>query len=250
MDTYTITIAPNDDSGNTTTLVVDTSGDQVRITDVHLHATDGLSGGQMPRVDFRLLLQAVAPAAGSAVPIDAAKDGTAAPADTPAPADAPAPVPVPEAVDETTAAAEAQPATATASRPVGRTRSRRAPAAPTAAAKATPTATKRGAATATATKTTTPKKAATAKKTTTPTKTATARKAATAKKTAAKRATKKAAAPTETGGRAYRRMPADFASVYRQTSMPAAIADHYGVPRHTAQGWIRRQKAINASTGG
>ena len=59
MDSYTITIAPNDDSGNSTTLVVDTSGDQVRITDVHLHAAGGLSGGTMPTVDFGLLLRAV-----------------------------------------------------------------------------------------------------------------------------------------------------------------------------------------------
>jgi len=59
MDSYTITIAPNDDSGNSTTLVVDTSGDQIRITDVHLHAAGGLSGGTMPTVDFGLLLRAV-----------------------------------------------------------------------------------------------------------------------------------------------------------------------------------------------
>ena len=59
MDSYTITIAPNDDSGAATRLVVDTSGDQVRITDVHLHAPLGLSSGHIPTVDFALLLQAV-----------------------------------------------------------------------------------------------------------------------------------------------------------------------------------------------
>ena len=64
MDSYTITIAPNDDSGNSTTLIVDTSGEQVRITDVHLHATRGLVGGQMPTVDFGLLLRAVATTCG------------------------------------------------------------------------------------------------------------------------------------------------------------------------------------------
>jgi hypothetical protein len=53
MDSYTITIAPNDDSGAATRLVVDTSGDQVRITDVHLHAPQGLSSGHIPTVDFR-----------------------------------------------------------------------------------------------------------------------------------------------------------------------------------------------------
>jgi hypothetical protein len=37
------TIAANDDSGAATRLVVDTSGDRIRITDVHLHAPHGLS---------------------------------------------------------------------------------------------------------------------------------------------------------------------------------------------------------------
>lgn len=59
MSSYTITIAPNDDSGAGTRLVVDTSGDQVRITDVHLHAPQGLSSGHIPAVDVELLLQAV-----------------------------------------------------------------------------------------------------------------------------------------------------------------------------------------------
>jgi hypothetical protein len=37
-------------------------------------------------------------------------------------------------------------------------------------------------------------------------------------------------------------MPEDFAAVYRQVGTAAAIADHYGVPRYTAQGWIGRHK--------
>src|SRR4051794_31078356 len=51
MDSYTITITPNDDSGNSTTLTVDTAAGQARITSVHMHAPDGLTGGQMPSVD-------------------------------------------------------------------------------------------------------------------------------------------------------------------------------------------------------
>ena len=47
------------------------------------------------------------------------------------------------------------------------------------------------------------------------------------------------------GARAYRRMPEDFRTVYEQTTSPSALAEHYGVPRHTAQGWIRRIKAGN-----
>jgi transposase len=41
-------------------------------------------------------------------------------------------------------------------------------------------------------------------------------------------------------------MPNDLATVYQQAGTPAVIADHYGVPRHTAQGWIRRLKATTA----
>ena len=41
-------------------------------------------------------------------------------------------------------------------------------------------------------------------------------------------------------GRAYRRMPDDFAAVYQQAGSAGAVAEHYQVPRHTANGWIRR----------
>ena len=79
MDTYTITIAPNDGSGNSTTLIVATSEDRVRITDVTLHAPDGLTGGQMPTVDFGLLLRAVANPVSSPVPIEATTDAPITP---------------------------------------------------------------------------------------------------------------------------------------------------------------------------
>ncbi|MEU4221649.1 helix-turn-helix domain-containing protein [Actinoplanes sp. NPDC026623] len=54
---------------------------------------------------------------------------------------------------------------------------------------------------------------------------------------------------TAANGRAYRRMPEDFAAVLRQAGTSTAIADHYGVPRHTAQGWIRRQKQTDGAAG-
>jgi transposase-like protein len=37
----------------------------------------------------------------------------------------------------------------------------------------------------------------------------------------------------------YRRSPADLEAVYQQAGSVTAVADHYNVPRHTAQGWIR-----------
>lgn len=43
-------------------------------------------------------------------------------------------------------------------------------------------------------------------------------------------------------GRAYRRAPQDdeLESVYLETGTIAGVADHFGVPAHTAQGWITR----------
>ncbi len=66
----------------------------------------------------------------------------------------------------------------------------------------------------------------------------TATKSTAAKAAAAKTAGKKAGAKKES--RAYRRMPDDVVAVYRQAGGATALANHYGVPRHTAQGWLRR----------
>ncbi|NLU78230.1 hypothetical protein HCA58_07515 [Micromonospora sp. HNM0581] len=41
-------------------------------------------------------------------------------------------------------------------------------------------------------------------------------------------------------GRVYRRMPDDVVEVFNRTGTVTAVAEHYGVPRHTAQGWIGR----------
>ncbi|MFI5891938.1 hypothetical protein ACIA5D_17695 [Actinoplanes sp. NPDC051513] len=65
----------------------------------------------------------------------------------------------------------------------------------------------------------------------------------------AKAARKKATATEDSGTeRVYRRMPADFAAVYRQAGSAAAVADHYGVPRYTAHGWISRFKKQDPAT--
>jgi hypothetical protein len=54
---------------------------------------------------------------------------------------------------------------------------------------------------------------------------------------AARRAAKKAS----TGDmRAYRRMPDDLAKTYQELGSITGLAAHYGVPRHTAQGWMNR----------
>jgi transposase len=38
-------------------------------------------------------------------------------------------------------------------------------------------------------------------------------------------------------------MPDDLAAVYKRVGGATAIAEHYGVPRHTVQGWLRRLRA-------
>jgi hypothetical protein len=69
-----------------------------------------------------------------------------------------------------------------------------------------------------------------------------------AQKTAVKKtAVKKGAVNEATGGRVYRRMPDDLAAVYQRAGTSAAVAEHYAVPRHTAQGWIRRLRTSTAA---
>lgn len=79
----------------------------------------------------------------------------------------------------------------------------------------------------------------------------TAAKKTTAKatKAAAKKATKRAA--ESTGTRAYRRMPEpeQVMDVYRQTGSITAVAEHFGVPRHTVAGWARRLRAQGHAIG-
>jgi hypothetical protein len=74
------------------------------------------------------------------------------------------------------------------------------------------------------------------------------RAAAAAKATRAtgtRRNTRRAAAPAETG-RAYRRMPDQdqVAAVYRESNSATAVARHFEVPRHTANGWLRRLRTL------
>jgi len=221
MDSYTITITPNDDSGNSTTLTVDTAAGQARITSVHMHAPDGLTGGQMPSVDVGLLLQAVAGPTPSPAAITATSTPVAEAAPQPVPADADepsttAPTATPQSAtgDATGQPSATAPAKRTSRRPAARAAEEgTAPSSGTRRGRSQPT----------------PKKAAPGKP---------ARKQATA-------ATAPAAAGS--GERVYRKMPDDFAAVYAQVGTTAAIADHYRVPRYTAQGWVGRHKRQDAA---
>jgi len=59
------------------------------------------------------------------------------------------------------------------------------------------------------------------------------------------KADKGAAAQATGGRRAYRRMPAadEVLAAYREVGGTTALARHFGVPRHTATGWLRRLRS-------
>jgi type IV secretory pathway VirB10-like protein len=244
MDSYTITIAPNDDSGSTTRLVVDSSDGQVRITDVHLHAAEGLSSGHIPSVDFGLLLLAVTgggqssgtagspPTAVAAVGSDgaavreiesSAPDAEESGAEEPDAEEPDAgPVQVPAATRRRRSAKAAPAATAPVRKaPVRKAPARKAPVQKAAVQKP-------------------PVQKAPARKA--PVQGASVQRAAAKKGAPVKKATpvKKASANS---GRVYRRTPDDLAAVFERTGTVAAVADHYQVPRYTAQGWIGRLRA-------
>ena len=56
------------------------------------------------------------------------------------------------------------------------------------------------------------------------------------------RAAGPAAAPVEGRERVYRRMPPaeEVMAAYRQVGSVSGLADHFGVPRYTVQGWARQ----------
>ena len=77
-----------------------------------------------------------------------------------------------------------------------------------------------------------------------------ARKAAEApaKATRGRRRAAANAAEAPKAGRAYRRMPAveEVVAVWNENRSASALAAHYDVPRHTAQGWLRRLRSMGA----
>jgi hypothetical protein len=80
------------------------------------------------------------------------------------------------------------------------------------------------------------------------TRTRRARKAAEAPKKAT-RGRRRASGATEApakAGRAYRRMPDqdEVVAAWNESHSASAVATHFGVPRHTATGWLRRLKSI------
>ncbi|MFI6267222.1 hypothetical protein [Micromonospora sp. NPDC051006] len=222
MSSYTITIAADDPSQATTTLTVELNGTTARITELLVRAGDGegLTPSQIPTVDLELLLKAVTPAVGGQQAI------TVSP--SPAADDVADPEDDERAVPDTRPAQAADTATSVADEPAPIT-----PAKSDTTEVAVPKQTSRAKAPSTRTTRTGGRKAA-----------------AVAKATNTTRKTKQTAKDeASTGkGRVYRRSPGDLESVYQQAGSVAAVADHYDVPRHTAQGWIRTLRRRQASS--
>jgi hypothetical protein len=222
MGAYLITIKPEERSGAETTLRIETSGEQTLITELNVRAGDGvgLAPADLPALDLGALIAAVMPkgAVGTDAPAAGGPDVEVSP-------DGP----------------EVSPGSAegTVTTPATTTRTGRRGSARTTKSTGRSTAN------------------------TGPVNTASARPAKAAKKTSsritsksgqgaagARKATAKAASAGDGTGKAatreYRRMPAveEVVATYRQLGGTTALAQHYGVPRHTATGWVRRLRSL------
>ncbi len=227
MSRFVITIAPDDGAGGAdsafTTVRVDTSTGQARITELTVRAAadGGLAPTDLPPIDMGLLIGALTVAAApQALP------AATTPVSTPTTAGDSVPEPSgPDVV--ATGRALGEP-----TGPAARRRASKAAAGTSPAKKAT--ARKSASRKPTADKATAVKKAAAAK--------------STAKATSRRG---RAADPAATAPRAYRRMPEpeQVMDVYRQTGSITAVAEHFGVPRHTVAGWARRLRTLGHTIG-
>lgn len=226
MSSYTITIAADDPGQATTTLTVALDGTTARITELVVRAGvgDGLTASQIPAVDLDLLLRAVTPVT----------DGQQVISPSPAAAAEAAP-----AADNASLSPQERVADTEAAEPT--TTDTSTPDKPAAASPAEPDVTEVAV----------PKQASRAKPRAAGTAQRGGRKkaAGTTSTSSARKATRKTATnDTSTAkGRVYRRSPSDLETVYQQAGSASAIADHYDVPQHTAQGWIRTLRRRQAS---
>lgn len=208
MSRYVITITDDDSTtaaAAATTVRIDTSSGQTRVTELTVRAADsgGLAPGDLPPVDLDLLVRALA-APGPALP-PAADTHAPAPIETTSP---PAAEHTVDAEQETTTSPDPQtdqePTANSGRRSPGRKTASRARAG----------------------------RGGTAAKATTSTK----------------RSTGKTAGHSTTGtqrsrdtSRPYRRMPdaTEVIAAYQQVGTVSGLAEHYDVPRHTANSWVR-----------
>lgn len=203
---YTITITPNDDeAGALTTIKVDTTSGDARVTELTVRAPEG--GGifpqQLPALNLDQLIAALTPPTTAAIEASPSPSG---PSESPAGTEASAPVPADRPAAESDSST---PQPASVPQPVVPAPRAGRPAPAKKAARPAP-----------------------AKK---------------APSRARQSKSERAAVPAQssTGRRAYRRMPepAEVLAAYREVGGTTALARHYGVPRHTATGWLRRLRS-------
>jgi hypothetical protein len=221
---YTITFTPDDVSNASAVVRVDLGAAGARITELTVRAGsgDGLVPGELPGFDLGRLMRAIAPAGPSAPAFEL----SAVPAPGPGAAIAPyAPEPEPPAAAGRKAAAKRTPAKRAAAKQAKQTTARKTTARKTAAKAASGTA-RKAAGSAAATRSGAGARAG-------------KRTGAAATRTAARGG----ARAGQGAGRAYRRTPADIVEVFTQAPSATALARHYGVPRHTVQGWLRRLRS-------
>jgi Helix-turn-helix domain len=210
---YTITFTPDDVTNASAVVRVDLGASGARITELTVRAGsgDGLVPGELPGFDLGRLMRAIAPAGATAPAFELSATPSA----------------VTAAASYTTG-----PAGAPARKTAGRA------------------AAGRGAGTKQTAKQTGAKKAAKAAPGTGRAARAASGSAGGTRSGAGRSATRSSgAAAARTGtsrggtGRAYRRTPTDIVEVFTQAPSATALARHYGVPRHTVQGWLRRLRA-------
>ncbi|GHJ53013.1 hypothetical protein Nm8I071_23200 [Nonomuraea sp. TT08I-71] len=236
MSSYTITIAADDPDHATTILRVEVRDAIPRISELVVRAGqgNGLTPGQVPAVDMDLLLRAIAPAAderqATIQPPVAVTGGPSATADPSLDASKLTVDRTQGQSSEASAVTEGRAAT----RPTATAEDVVSPQQASAASKASENRRARQSSDARATRSGGGKGKAAAK--------------AGASSAATKTTKRAASVVASAGGRVYRRSPSDLEAVYRQAGNVAAVADHYNVPRHTAQGWIRTLRRRQAGT--
>ena len=226
MGSYTITFTPDDVTNASAVVRVDLGTSGARITELTVRAGsgDGLVPGELPGFDLGRLMRAIAPAGSTAPAFELSA--------------------TPSAVTPAASYTTTQSASAPARKRAGRAAAGRGAAAKQTAAKQT--AAKK---TAKATPGT-GRAARAASGSAAGTRSGGAGRSATRSSgTAAARTGTSRTGTSRTGtsrggtGRAYRRTPADIVEVFTQAPSATALARHYGVPRHTVQGWLRRLRA-------
>jgi hypothetical protein len=212
---YTITIMSNDETAAQTTIRVGTASGSARITELTVRAAEG--GGifprQLPALNLDQLIAALVPSAPTALASsDDSEPASASVGSLPAESLPAEPATSESAAVEQVSAPESVLVPEASDEPVE-------------TPQLSASASARGARSSRA------KKAAR----TAPAKKAPARSRQT-------KAEKTAATQSPNGRRAYRRMPEanELLSAYREVGGTTALARHYGVPRHTATGWLRR----------